>query len=74
VAVKETAGPHRFERLERTYGSVPPGRALVLVGSLGFLEIAVNQGSAARELDLRVGDPVVVSWERRRDTSERDEE
>lgn len=59
----ETAGSHSFDTLEETYGRVPRGRALVLVGSLGFLEIAVNQGSAARELELRRGDRVIATWE-----------
>ena len=61
----DAAKGHRFEKLRRTYGSVPRGRSLLLVGSLGFLEIAVNQGSAACELDLRRGDRVVVLWEGR---------
>ena len=58
----ETARSHRFHRIEPTYGSVPRGTALLLVGSLGFLEIAVNRGSAASDLDLRRGDPVVALW------------
>ncbi len=58
----ETARSHRFNRIEPTYGSVPRGTALLLVGSLGFLEIAVNRGSAAGDLDLRRGDRVVALW------------
>lgn len=59
----EAARSHCFDRIEPTYGSVPGGTALLLVGSLGFLEIAVNRGSATRDLDLRTGDRVVALWE-----------
>ncbi|MGJ3242647.1 MAG: SAM hydrolase/SAM-dependent halogenase family protein [Opitutales bacterium] len=41
-----------------TYGDVEPGAALLTVGSTGFLEIAVRNGSAADWLDLKVGDTV----------------
>ena len=33
---------------------------LALVGSSGFLEIAVNNGNAAQELALKIGDVVEV--------------
>ncbi len=46
----------------RTYGEVPPGKALALVGSHGFVEIALNRGDAARALGARVGDPVQLRW------------
>ena len=42
------------------YQSVPPGQPAAVVGSSGFLEIAVNRGSAARDLGLRVGDLLTV--------------
>jgi len=47
-----------IEELSLTYG----GRSglLALVGSSGFLEIALNQGSAARELATDIGEPVLV--------------
>lgn len=41
-----------------TYNDVAPGAPLALVGSHGFLEMAVNQGSAKTSLGARVGDPV----------------
>lgn len=41
-----------------TYGQVKPGELLALPGSHGYLEIAVNQGSAAERLGLKVGDEV----------------
>ncbi|CAD5244778.1 SAM hydrolase/SAM-dependent halogenase family protein [Thermococcus camini] len=43
-----------------TYGQVKPGELLALPGSHDYLEIAVNQGSAAQKLGLMVGDKVRV--------------
>ncbi|NJD99699.1 hydroxide adenosyltransferase [Thermococcus sp. LS1] len=43
-----------------TYGLVKPGELLALPGSHDYLEIAVNQGSAAERLGLKVGDEVRV--------------
>jgi S-adenosylmethionine hydrolase len=39
---------------------VPPRRPVALVGSSGFLEIAINGGSAEKVLGLRVGTRVVL--------------
>lgn len=44
----------------RTFGEVPPGTAFWYENSSGFAEIAVNGGSAAAVLGLRLGDPVEV--------------
>ena len=44
-----------------TYGMVPDGAPLALVGSHGYLEIAVRRGNAASEFDLGSGIPVYVS-------------
>jgi S-adenosylmethionine hydrolase len=46
--------------LETFYQAVPPNRPLVLVGSSGFVEIAINGGSAAKVLGVRVGTRVVL--------------
>lgn len=46
--------------LRRTFGEAEKGAVLALVNSCGFLELAVNQGSAAEVLGLSVGDPVVI--------------
>jgi S-adenosylmethionine hydrolase len=43
-----------------TYSDVAKGKPIALIGSSGFLEVAVNQGSAAEVLDAGVGEPVVV--------------
>jgi S-adenosyl-L-methionine hydrolase (adenosine-forming) len=44
-----------------TYDAVPPGGGLALVGSHGFVEIAINQGSAATRFRLGVGDRVSLT-------------
>lgn len=43
------------------YGAVPEGEPVVVLGSLGYYEIAVNAGSAAASLGLTAGSPVVVT-------------
>ena len=51
---------HDVGPLRRTYGDVPVGTPLALVGSSELLEIAVRDGSAASKLGLRIGDRVDV--------------
>lgn len=53
-------GRRRVGPISRTYGDAAVGGALALIGSAGLVEIAVRNGSAARALRLRVGDPVRV--------------
>jgi len=43
-----------------TYGEVPVGKSLALIGSHDFLEISVNQGNASQKLGAKVGDTVAV--------------
>ena len=43
------------------YGEVAVGDPLVLVGSSGFLEVAINQGSGSRTFGAKVGDTFCVS-------------
>jgi hypothetical protein len=45
----------------RTFGEVAPGAAFWYANANGLAEIAVNQGSAARDLGLEPGTPVEVS-------------
>jgi hypothetical protein len=42
------------------YQALPHGTPLTLIGSAGYLEVAVNGDSAVRRLGLRQGSPVVV--------------
>jgi hypothetical protein len=51
----------RVRGLKRTYSEVPPGRTVALLGSSGFLELALREGSAAHRYGVRVGDPVIVT-------------
>ncbi len=43
-----------------TYGKVPVGASLLLISSTGFLELAVNRGSAARKYGLETGARVTI--------------
>jgi S-adenosylmethionine hydrolase len=54
-------GSHHICGLSETYGSVPPQAPLALIGSRGYLEIALNQGSAGQFFNARPGDSVQVS-------------
>ena len=53
--VGTTIGPIR-----RTYADVPVGKPLALIGSSGLLEIAVRNGSAAKSLNLKVGQRLTI--------------
>jgi hypothetical protein len=46
--------------LVTSYESVPPGALLAIVGSSGYLEISVREGSAAERLGLKSGDTVAL--------------
>ncbi len=54
------AGSAVLHHVRSTYGTVAQGEALLLVGSSGFLELAVNSGNAADLLDIRKGASVNV--------------
>ncbi|MBI5544573.1 MAG: SAM-dependent chlorinase/fluorinase [Deltaproteobacteria bacterium] len=62
AALKVSIGGRTLSGVQGTYASVPAGSLVALMGSAGFLEIAVREGSAARELRLEDGQgmPVVV--------------
>jgi S-adenosylmethionine hydrolase len=44
----------------KTYGDVGFGKPLALIGSHGFLEIALNQGNAAEKFKLKNGDRISI--------------
>jgi hypothetical protein len=46
--------------LATTYSIVEPGQVISLVGSHGFLEIAIRNGNAAEQLRVTIGDPVTI--------------
>jgi S-adenosylmethionine hydrolase len=45
----------------KAYGETRPHEPLSLIGSHGFLEISLNQGSAAEKFKTKAGDPVTIS-------------
>lgn len=53
-------GVAAIQGLAATYAAVEPGELVALIGSQGFLEIAVRNGSAADRIGGRVGDPVLI--------------
>jgi S-adenosylmethionine hydrolase len=53
-------GSRVIEGLADTYASMPAQTPSALIGSRGYLEIAVNQDNAARCLDVQTGDEVWV--------------
>jgi hypothetical protein len=54
------AGTKRLCPIAPSYGAVAVGRPLAVVGSTGFLELAVNGTSAAERLHRKVGDQLDV--------------
>jgi S-adenosylmethionine hydrolase len=56
VAGRELHGPASH------YGAAPVGQPVVVLGSSGLYEIAVNQGRATAALGLRVGSPVEIEF------------
>jgi S-adenosylmethionine hydrolase len=46
------------DRLVRTFGDAPPATPFLYVGSMGFVEVGVREGSAAELLGARAGTPV----------------
>jgi S-adenosylmethionine hydrolase len=47
--------------LGKTYSQAKPHEPLALIGSYGFLEIALNQGNAAEKFQAKAGDKIEVS-------------
>lgn len=56
-------GGHRIPAVSNTYSEYPQGKLVAVIDSSGYLEIAVNKGSAAEVTGCRPGDPVVVRME-----------
>lgn len=53
-------GTSILEGLSRTYDDATAGEPILLFGSSGFLEVAINRGNAARLLSIRKGDPINI--------------
>jgi S-adenosylmethionine hydrolase len=53
-------GRRRLCPLAEFYQAVPAGKPVAILGSSGFLEIALNRGNAAQRLRLRPGQTITV--------------
>jgi S-adenosylmethionine hydrolase len=53
---------HTIRGIDRTYGDRPANTPLALIGSSGYLEVSVAGGSAAVELNLAAGMPILLRW------------
>lgn len=60
AATRVTVAGQAAAPLRTTYGDVAPGELLALIGSLGFLEISVRDGSAAARLGVGRGAEVTT--------------
>ncbi len=58
---KIVVGKHEITRMMTAYGEGAPGEVFGILGSMGFLELSTNRGSAARALEVGKGTEVVVS-------------
>jgi len=54
-------GPHRTRGIYRTYGDQPQSSLIAVVGSGGYLELAVVGGNASKTLEIEVGAAVTVA-------------
>jgi S-adenosylmethionine hydrolase len=53
---------HETQGLFKTYGEQPPMTLLALIGSSGYLELAIVEENASLMLGVRTGTPVTVEW------------
>jgi S-adenosylmethionine hydrolase len=56
-----SVGLQRIGDFAPTFGARLPGELFILVGSSGYVEVVVNQGSAAKTLGCGVGAPVELT-------------
>ncbi len=54
---------HTINNISNTYSDSPSGSLVAVIDSAGYLEIAVNRGSAAQLTECCNGDPLVVLME-----------
>lgn len=57
-------GGREIPGLYNTFGELPPGELMALIGSTGWLIVSQVNGSAAQALDVQVGDPVEIHIQR----------
>ena len=56
-----TIGRRKIAALARNYAACSPDVLFLIVGSSGYLEVSVNQGSAAKQLGCAAGQPVKLT-------------
>ncbi len=61
TTLKMRAGYTRIEKLSQAYSDVEKGELLCLIGSGGYLEIALREGSAAEKLRFPLGTQVEIT-------------
>ena len=52
----------KISRIARSYANAARGEWVAVVASADLLEIAINQGSAQKEIHAKVGDPVRITY------------
>ncbi len=60
-AVRVFCAGRKVGPLQGTYGFVEPGEPLALFNSMGYVEVAVNRGSARETLNAKIGDEIRVA-------------
>jgi S-adenosylmethionine hydrolase len=61
VAVVVTVGRRKIAALAQNYAESRPGMPFMIVGSSGYLEVSVNQGSAAKAMGCKTGEPIQLT-------------
>ncbi len=61
VQVEFPSHPPRQMKVSTTYADTKPQEPLALIGSHQYLEIALNQGNAAREFSVGAGDKIILT-------------
>ncbi|MCB9451879.1 MAG: SAM-dependent chlorinase/fluorinase [Anaerolineaceae bacterium] len=58
--ISTTIHKHTVSQIRPAYSEVGRGDLLMLIGSSGYLEIAINQGNAAARLGVAIGDRIEI--------------
>jgi hypothetical protein len=61
---KVRIGKSKIDGISKSYAEKETGQALAIFNSFDMLEIAVNRGSAAERLGMKIGTEVVVEFEK----------
>ena len=54
-------GPNELTVLARSYAETSPGELFVILGSSGYYEVSISQGSAAKQVGCAAGGPVELT-------------